>query len=276
MIRSTLLAAVAALGLAGSGCGALNDQSMAVFGAHTKSYDETSMKCTLKLPPPGMMSVGMLPDVVFTAGGTFDVGVAAALGVGFNMRILAGNKTATRMSSGSSPVELNNIFMTGLEYEYVAAASDPLSVFFRGTLAKRTENFGGPQLPPGGFLSMQIAAIDPITTKQLESAMVLPQGIDPETPLSELIIRIRARGNSGGVAVFSNWFEFPVRVCSWCLGFNPAEPGTSAIKSGKVVPCPAEGPAFEYPCSNGPAQDGPVACCAKGNTVVCGPGVPSM
>lgn len=292
---SRLLPAAFALAAAvlGTGCGAANDQVIAVVGALDIVGDTTGM-CK---DPLAMMAAGAacaLPAMTaFNDSAIYDVGIAAATDSDLKLIPVITNRAMTRMVAG---LDLNTIYLVAYDIELVLNPKLAVSAAIPATALKRTIPIASPLLGPMciTYLYKELSLIDRGVAKTiLEAGVLNPGPLSFDVPPQVVTARLRFRYNQSGVLGVGNWFEYPVEFCQWCLALDPANPTAYAFKSdgnggGDLVSCPPPvmPPAipvpFGQPCSVGRAQASgndkrqKTPCCKKDRSYFCGEDIPFM
>lgn len=277
-LQATCLALAAT---ASSACGSYNDGVVAVTATFGKSIDSTGM-CNGPMNTMGMQcGAPTMTPLVYE--GIYDVGIAVARDADYILTPLVVNRPMSRSVGG---IDLNAVFLSGIDIELVpTASSKAVSAGIPAVVRQRSIPIGGPLLNSNCqfYFPDYLAVIDRAIAKSVVDAQVLTAG-RPELGASPQIVtvRLRYRYTQSGVQGVSNWLEFPVQFCLYCLALDPATNKRAIIPPDKtelpMCPVPAAGNSLTFPdaCANGLAQDQEMFCCQKDRKVFCGKDIPTM
>jgi hypothetical protein len=240
--RALLLAALG-LALAAAGCKAENQNSLVVV--QNQVVDRSMMNC----------GVPTSATTVSEPSGILDVGVAAALNEGYFVYPLVRNDLIDRSNPMAGIEPHDSILVTGADVQLEGLATSlPASQQMYSLSA-----FGG-TIDPGGTTGVSVEVIQPQVAAQLAA---LVTGMEPQPPT--VTAHFRITGTRAGGDIQSDWVDFPISLCRWCL--TGAQPGA----------CPAMPPSAssvkQGACN--PAQDLQVSCCTSGSQLLCGPSYPT-
>ena len=177
---------------------------------------------------------------------------------------------------GQTDLEPNRVMVTGARVKIVPPPGviDPVPRRLRAPSSTTPARRPSTPEPPGRCGSRRCAPATPPSSGICSIKGRLNSAVQ-ESVYFRVIVRIK--GVHGGTEIFSDPFEFPVRVCYGCLQTGFSGP-YSAFNFPETPACDAlaNNPFLGNPC--GPAQDfGPILCCArdgKGRGLQC-PGVPT-
>lgn len=273
-----------AAGATGAGCGAANDQVIAIVGATVFNPDSAG-KC---VDPTAMPMMGMNCSLNITTPvisyGVYDVGIASTNGEDFNLLPVVTNRAMMRQVA---QIDLNTVFLVAYDVELALNPKLAVSAAIPSSVLKRTVPIASPLLGTNctTYLYTKVPVIDHGVAQAVFEAGVLNPGPRTfEVPPQVVTVRLRYRYNQSGVLGVSNWFEFPVEFCQWCLALDANDPRLPAFKTDKMdlatCPPPPSPPAmpvsFGDPCANGLAQDSKSVCCKKDRSYFCGSRIPTM
>jgi hypothetical protein len=207
--------------------------------------------------------------------GILDVGLDKAYG--YVLYPLIANNLLPLSSSGG--IEPNRVSITGAEVELLPPKG--VTVTWPAGCGAEFEDFSTANILPAGKRAIRVAALSACHAAVIRTMFQTGQLNPSLTEEIKFRAKVRAKGKHGSSEIFSDPFEFPIRVCYGCLqtGFQGAYAEFSFSASApKVLSCEnmAENPYMGNTCH--PAQDfGPILCCAqdaKGEKLLC-PGIPA-
>jgi hypothetical protein len=207
--------------------------------------------------------------------GILDVGLDKAYGY-YLYPLLSNNLSALATAGGLEP---NRISITGAEIEILPPKG--VTMNWPTGCGAEFEDYSTAMILPGGKRAIRISAISACHAATIRDMFLKGQLNPALTEDIKFRSKVRAKGKHGSSDIYSDPFEFPIRVCYGCLqtGFQGAYAEFSfAISPPKVLACEnmSENPYRGNTCN--PAQDfGPILCCAqdpKGEKLLC-PGIPA-
>jgi hypothetical protein len=207
------------------------------------------------------------------AEGILDVGLDKAYG--YQLYPMLSNNLSPLATAGG--LEPNRISVTGAEIEILPPAG--VTMTWPQGCGATFEDYSTAMIMPGQKRVIGVAALSSCHAAVIRE-MFLTGKLNPSlTEEIKFRSKVRAKGTHGSTAIFSDPFEFPIRVCYGCLqtGFTGAYAEFSYdISPPKVLACEnmSENPYLGNRCNR--AQDfGPILCCAqdpKGEKLLC-PGI---
>lgn len=275
MRRLVPFLALLGLGLPLAGC-ADNDIGVIIFG----NYSPDPMSCST----PQSMTLSMIPALTR---GTYDLGVANLVGTdpSYVMYPLIINQLPKRAGTGG--IELNNINFSGYEIQLILDPNSGIASLFppgSPTLNRTIQVFGGPVSSGGGQIVAGVSAID-ATSFVLPILKADSKIKDPNkrhlkiNETQTVIVHMRGLSTLHGSTVPTQWIDYPVGICLFCLPDKAGAPGVPAFDPTAALgvgECP-EGGVDPMTVRNTcyPWQDGNASCCVSNGILLCGKDVPA-